>query len=257
MEFESLLEHYEENAGQKEKVALAIYALESRETDKEVTQAEVKDLIRSSRTVIKPSSVSTYFTRLDDAGWLSKTTDGYKLSIPGRAQVESLLDRDAFENPRSEDERFINTNIFEEDRFNQLTEDINKSYRYRIYDGTMVLTRKFFENMVFEILRDEYSGTDVQMFFDQENQRHYSFDELLNNLKIGVPDLKRFTKEGFDREFVEGIRDLKDKGNKGAHSIRVDFGDEEMEGYSEDATHYAEVLYEVWRGVTQANDSDE
>lgn len=256
MDIDFLLDNFDSNAGHKEQVALIIYYLENREEDKEITQAEVKEVIRSSRSSVSTNGVSTYFSRLDDANWVTEAKgDSYLLTHNGEDKVEELLDDGALDTPRSEDERFINSDIFEEERYKKLVEDINESYQYHIYDGTMVLTRKLFENMVFEILRGEYSGVDTQMFFDQENQRHYSFDELLNNLKIGVPDLKRFTKEGLDRELVENIRDLKEKGNKGAHSVRVDFDDGEVESLSDDATHFAEVIYEVWKGVQNSNSS--
>jgi len=258
MDIDYLIDHFDDEAGHKEEVALIIYYLENQDENEteEVTQAEVKEVIRNSRSRVSTSSVSTYFSRLDGSEWISEANgDSYILTHDGEDDVEELLADGAFDTPRNEDERFIDSDIFEEHRYEKLVQDINESYRYHIYDGTMVLTRKFFENLVFEILRGEYSGEDTQMFFDQENQRHYSFDELLNNLKIGVPDLKRFTKEGLDREMVEDIRDLKEKGNRGAHSIRVDFEEGEVEALSDDATHLAEVIYEVWRGVQNSNNS--
>ncbi|WP_226004023.1 hypothetical protein [Natrinema salinisoli] len=259
MDVDYLIDHFDDDAGQKEEVALLIYYLENTEegTTGGVTQAEVKEVIRNSRSAVSTSGVSSYFSRLK-GDWISESNgNSYILTHDGKDGVEELLEDGALDTPRNEDERFIDSNIFEEHRYEKLIEDINESYRYHIYDGAMVLTRKFFENLVFEILRGEYSGENTQMFFDQENQRHYSFDELLNNLKIGVPDLKRFTKEGLDREMVEDIRDLKEKGNKGAHSIRVDFEEGEVEALSDDATHLAEVIYEVWKGVQNSNNSSD
>jgi len=257
MEFDHLLRHFDDEAGHKEEVALIIYYLENREDGPVdgVTQADVKEIIRNSRSAVNTSGVSSYFSRLK-GDWISESNgNSYILTHDGEDGVEDLLADGALDTPRDEDERFIDSDIFEQHRYEKLVADINESYRYHIYDGTMVLTRKLFENMVFEILRGEYSGKDTQMFFDQENQRHYHFDELLNNFKIGVPDLKRFTKEGLDREMVEDIRDLKEKGNKGAHSIRVDFEEGEVEALSDDATYLAEVIYEVWKGVQNSNNS--
>lgn len=259
MDIDYLIDHFDDGAGHKEEVALIIYYLENREEGsmEGVTQSDVKEVIRNSRSAVSTSGVSSYFSRLK-GDWISESNgSSYILTHDGEDKVEELLADGALDTPRHKDERFIDSDIFEEHRYKKLVEDINESYRYHIYDGTMVLTRKFFENLVFEILRGEYSGEDTQMFFDQENQRHYSFDELLNNLKIGVPDLKRFTKEGLDRQMVEDIRGLKEKGNKGAHSIRVDFEEGEVEALSDDATHMAEVIYEVWRGVQNSNNSSE
>lgn len=260
MDIDYLIDHFDDSAGHKEEVALIIYYLENRDENETegVTQSEVKEIIRNSRSRVSTSSVYTYFSRLEDAEWISESNgDSYILTHDGEDDVEELLADGVLNIPRNEDERFIDSDIFEEHRYKKLVDDINESYRYHVYDGTMVLTRKFFENLIFEILRGEYSGEDTQMFFDQENQRHYNFDELLNNLKIGVPDIKRFTKEGLDREMVEDIRELKEKGNKGAHSIRVNFDEGEVEALSDDATHLAEVIYEVWTGVQNSNNSAE
>ncbi|QLK26370.1 hypothetical protein HYG81_01755 [Natrinema zhouii] len=254
MEYDYLLRHFDSGAGQKEQVALIIYYLENDKNKTSINQSDAKTLIQHSRSTVSPSSTSTYFSRLRETGWITPTeNEGYRLTHTGEREVEALLDDDALDAPRDESDWFIDSDVFEDNHYQKLVDDINRSYRYRIYDGTMVLTRKMFENLVFEILRGEYAGDDVQMFFDQENQRHYSFDELLNNLKVGVPNLKRFTKEGFNREMVESIRNMKDKGNRSAHSIRVDFDEGEIESISEDATDLAEVLYEVWEGVQNAN----
>jgi hypothetical protein len=260
MDIDYLIDNLDDDAGHKEEVALIIYYLENREEEaiETVSQSDVKEVLRRSRSAVSTDGVSSYFSRLKNKGWISEANgDRYILTHDGEDGVEGLLADGALDTPRDENERFIDSDIFEEHRYKKLVEDINESYRYHIYDGTMVLTRKLFENMVFEILREEYTGEDVQMFFDQENQRHYSFDELLNNLKLGTPDLKRFTKEGFDRGMVEDIRELKEKGNKGAHSVRVDFHEGEVEALSDDATHLSEVIYEIWQGVQNSNGSSD
>jgi len=79
---------------------------------------------------------------------------------------------------------------------------------------------------------------------------------LLNNLKDGVPTLRRYSRELNDA-FVEEIRELKNAGNKGAHSVRVKFTDDEMEEWSNDITRMAEVLYDVLEGARIANESDD
>jgi hypothetical protein len=257
MDVDQLLRSCSPEAGQKEEVALLLYFYGQIQENGRATQSDIRDIIRDSGSGIRPNSVSMYFSRLEDDRWIKGNgRHGYKLTNDGIDGVEKLLPDNLFESPRDDDDQFIDSDVFEEEKYQKLVGDINSCYKYRIHDGTMVLTRKFFENMIFEILRGEYAGNDTQMFFDQENQRHYSFDELINNLKVGVPDIKRFTKESFDREMIEDIRDLKDKGNKGAHSIRVHFEDGEIEDLSTDATFFAEVLYEILKGVESANGND-
>jgi Mn-dependent DtxR family transcriptional regulator len=257
MEFDRLLSHYDDDALQQEQVALIFYYLEQFDDREEVTQADIKNIIQSSRSTISTSSVSTYFQRLDNELWITTTeNDGYRLTHLGEEEVERLLNEEALNDHRDEDDLFIDTDAVDDERYGELIEDINDSYRYRIHSGTMVLTRKLFEDMIFEILKSHYAGEDVQMFYDQENDCHYSFNELLNNLKDGVSTLRRYSRE-LDDAFVEEIRDIKNAGNKGAHSIRVDFTDEEVEAWSDDATRIAEVLYDVLLGAQIACESDE
>lgn len=257
MDFNRLLAHFDGDAGQKEQIALVLYFFEKFEGNDDVTPSDVKNIIKSSKSTIKTSSVSQYLSRLQEAHWITSTENsGYQLTLEGREKIKELLDEDVLENPRDSDDFFIDTEVIDEERYEKLVEDINDCYRYRIYDGTIVLTRKFFEDMIFQILKTHYAGKDVQMFYDQENNRHYSFDDLLNNLKEGVPTLRRYSRE-LDRGLVEDIRDLKDVGNEGAHAIRVDFTDVEMEELANDATRFTEILYDVLLGVRIADEQNE
>lgn len=254
MDFDRLLGHFDDEAGQKEQIALIFYYLEEYEDRDSITQSDVKDVIRKSRATINLSSVSKYFSRLDDdVNWITPTeNDGYRLSNPGEKGVKELLDEAAINDYRDADERFIDTEAVDDERYQQLIEDINDCYRHRIYDGMMVLTRKLFEDMVFQILKTHYAGKQNDMFYDQNNGQHYSFDDLLSNLKDGVPTLRMYSRE-LEQPLVEEIRDLKNEGNSGAHSIRIDFSDEEVESWSDDATRYTEILYEVLVGARIAD----
>lgn len=255
MDFDRLFEYFDSDAGQKEQIALAIYYYEETKGQSAVTLSEIKDQIQRSHTSIKISSISTYFARLEETDWITPTeNDSYRLTRPGKNEVTDRLDENALDDSRNEDDRFIETDIVDDDRHKKLVEDINHCYRYRIYDGTMVLTRKLLEDVVFQILQTHYAGDEVQKFYDQNNQRHYSFDELLDNLKNGVPTLRRYSRE-LDRELVSDLRDLKNDGNAGAHAVRVDFSDEEVEGWADDATKMVEILYDVLLGVRIASDS--
>lgn len=258
MKFDQLLEYFDNDAGQKEKVALAIYSHEGEQSPPRIKPGGIKVVIKRSRASVSTSSVSTYLRRLREEGWIKLVEDeSYRLTHTGRDQVEVLLDDEAFDKPRNEEDRFLDIENFDDDeRYAKLVEDINKSYQYRIYDATMVLTRKFFEDMVFEILKTHYAGDEVQMFYDQENGQHHSFDDLLSNFKDGVPTLRRYSRE-LEREMVEDLRDLKNEGNTGAHSIRVDFTDEEVENWSSEATRVAEVFYDVLLGARIADEAQD
>lgn len=252
--FDRFLEHYDSDAGQKEEVALIFYCQEEHNNQKDTTSKDIKEIIQSSRSSISTSSTSTYLRRLREEDWITPTeNDGYRLTHTGKDEVESLLHEGALDNSRDEGDLFIDTTVVDNERYQTLIVDINNTYQHRTYDGTMVLTRKLLEDLIFQILKTHYAGDDVQMFYDQDNQRHYSFDDLLNNLKEGVPVLRRYSRE-LDQELVENIRELKDAGNSGAHSVRIDFSDEEVEDWSDSATYLVDVLYDVLLGARIADE---
>ena len=258
MDIDYLIDHFDNEAGHKEEVALIIYYLENREEGpvEGVTQADVKQVIRNSRSAVSTSGVSSYFSRLK-GDWISESNgNNYILTHDGKDCVEELLD-DTLNNPRDEEDLFLDIDGFEngDDRYERLVADINETYRYRLYDATMVLARKFFEDMVFQILKTHYAGQHNEMFYDQENNRHYSFENLLTNLREGVPTLRQYARE-LERSTVDDLRDLKEEGNSGAHAIRVGFTDEEIEEWSDDATRVAEILYEILRGARIADEHE-
>lgn len=250
MDIDYLIDYFDDDAGNKEEVALIIYYLENREDGpiESVQPADVKEIIRNSRSAVSTSGVSKYFSRLN-SDWISESNgDGYRLTHDGEDGVEALLPDGALDTPREDGDRFIDSGVFEEYHYQQLLEDINKSYRHHLYDATMVLTRKFFEDMVFQILKTHYAGRDNEKFYNQEENQHYSFDSLISNLRDSVPTLRQYSLD-LDESLVDDLRDLKEEGNAGAHKIRVDFEDDEIEEWSNDATRIAEVLYEVLQGA--------
>lgn len=254
MDFDRLLRSFDSEAGEKEQIALVFYYYEEYEDRDDVTSSDVIQLLDRSRSTISSSNVSKYISRLGDANWITSTENsGYRLSNPGEDGVKQLLDEEAIHVHRDEEDLFIDTDAVDDERYEKLIEDINDCYRYRIYDGMMVLTRKLFEDMVYQILKTHYAGEQSDMFYDQDNGQHYSFDDLLTNLKDGVPTLRMYSRE-LERPMVEEIRDLKDEGNTGAHSIRINFGDEEVEEWSGNATQFTEILYEVLSGARIADE---
>ena len=98
MDFDRLLEQYDAE-GQKEIVGLAIYYIENFEGKSGATPSEVGALLKTSRSSVSKSSVSTYLTRLDD--WVTNTANGgSQLTHTGEEHVERALDDALFDEPR-------------------------------------------------------------------------------------------------------------------------------------------------------------
>lgn len=92
MGFNRLLAHFDDGAGEKEKVALAVYHLEEFEEYDSVARSDVVDLIEASRSSISSSNLSTYLRRLRESDWItSAEQDGHQLTIFGKGRVEELL----------------------------------------------------------------------------------------------------------------------------------------------------------------------
>ena len=251
MNVDYLLDHFDDDAGHKEEVALLIYYLENEDQISSVSQEDVRNVIQSSRSVVSSSSLSTYFSRLKKSEWITEANgDGYILTHDGEDGVEELLDDEAFEAPR--EDLFIHTEVIDEHYYDELIESINRCYQHRIYDATLVLTRKFFEHLVYKILQGHYGGDDVEMFFDTDRKLQLGFEDLVKNLRDGVPDLRQYSRD-LSKDLVDDLDQFREHGNDGAHSIRVNVEEDEIEEMAKDATRLAQILYDVYLGVRIAS----
>lgn len=255
MEFNQLLRYYGED-GQKETVALALYYWEEYEDrgSEGASKSEIASVVEASRSSVKRSSVSTYLSRLND--WVTTTGSGnHQLTPAGQDAVEAALDDDLLREPRSD--RFINTDALDEDEYcGRLVDDINTCYQYYIPDATLVLSRKLFEYLVYQILMGHYSGEDIDMYFDTETRRSLGFKELSNNFADSVTILRQYSRD-LDDDVAETVEWFRDQGNTGAHSIRIDVTGEELAEKSPDATRAAEILYDTLQGVRIRTYSEE
>ncbi|WP_066411373.1 hypothetical protein [Halorubrum aethiopicum] len=248
MNFDRLLQHAEYSS-KKEVVGLAIYYLEEFEDQQPVAHEDVRNVIDDSRESVPSKHVSTYFNRLEDADWLSPSNGGYVLSPTGLEHFENCVDTSLVEEPR--EDRFIDTDVVEDQFYEQLVEDINECYRVRVNDAVLVLTRKLFENLLADILRGHYGRQNIELFFDSDRGYHHSLAELKKNLRDNVGDFRIYSRD-IDEELLDKLDDFKEHGDAGAHSIVVGRTDEEIEGMADEATRLTKVLYDLWQGVQSA-----
>ena len=161
MEFNRLLQNYKPEGG-KEVVALAIFYLEEYEEQQEVTSLDIRRVIKDSRSTISTSSISSYLQRLDD--WIADTSNGeYQLSHVGQKEVKSRLMEGILNEPR--DDLFLNTaDLSENEYYERLIQDINKCYQHHIPDAALVLSRKLFEHLVYNILQGHFGEKTTKCF---------------------------------------------------------------------------------------------
>lgn len=159
--------------------------------------------------------------------------------------------KDALDNPR--DDLFIDPDLIDYPYYENLLENINQCYQHRIYDATLVLSRKFFEHLTYKILQGHYGGDNVDMFFDINRNLQLGFGDLVSNLRSGVPELRQYSRD-LSTDLIDDLEQFRKEGNDGAHSIRVDVSEDEIEEMAGDATRIAEILYDVYEGVRIASD---
>lgn len=91
MNFDRLLQHAEYSS-KKEVVGLVIYYSEDFEDRQPVAHKDVRNVIDNSRESVPSKHVSTYFSRLENADWLSPSNGGYVLSPTGLEHFENCVD---------------------------------------------------------------------------------------------------------------------------------------------------------------------
>lgn len=247
MDYDHLLENFNGGGG-REQVALAIFYFEEFTDTKSVTQSDIKEVIGNSRSSFSTSGVSSYIHRLQDSKWITSKGDaGYQLTHKGKDSIEDLLQDGFLDKPR--EDRFIDTNDLDENRYyERLVSDINKCYQHRIPDAALVLSRKLFEHLVYNILQGHYGGSKNEMFLDTDRNRPLGFKSLVKNLRDEIPTLRQYSRD-LDDDVVNTIDSLREEGNEGAHSIRVDITEEELEGLSHQVTRASEILFDIYAKI--------
>jgi predicted secreted protein len=253
MEFDRLLK-FSEYSRQQEIVGLAVFYLEEYCGSEEVEREEIIKLIEKSRESVPKGNVSTYFSRLEEDNYLTTGTEGYRLKHEGKEFFKRIISSDLVEEPRQD--QFIDTDIADEEFYEQLIEEINECYRVRVNNAVLVLTRKLFENILADILRGHYGRQNVDLSFDTHRGYHHGLKQLKNNFRDNVSDFRIYSRD-IDEDILDGLDEFKKRGDAGAHSIAVNVTDGEIEAMSDDATQLFNILYDTWKGVRIANDNSD
>ncbi|AWB28471.1 hypothetical protein [Halococcoides cellulosivorans] len=129
-----------------------------------------------------------------------------------------------------------------------LVENINRCYSLGIYDATLVLTRKLLENLVIDILRDQYGKQEINLYYLPDNHRFSKFSDLIDSFETNLGDFKHLS-GGLDSDFIDELNSFRQDANAEAHSIETNITESDIEGYREQAQHASKVLFRVWRNM--------
>jgi len=250
MDFDRLIKHSTVTT-EKHTVGLAIYFLDETRGETPVTTQTIKDVLAEARIDINTRNISAYPSQLADDGYIVRKNDGYVLSHEGQEHYPELFDLPEYPQEHREDD-FLNIEYTQERFYERLIEDINSTYQVKVYDATLVLTRKLFESLLIDILRGHYGNQEIRVFFNPDTAQYLPFSVLIDNLEERIQDFRHYSLS-LDEDFIDDLNGFRHDANESAHSIEVDISEEEIEQKSQDATRIAEVLFNVWRKIQIAN----
>jgi len=71
------------------------------------------------------------------------------------------------------------------DKFEQKhIEEINKAYNCGCYTAVYVLCRKVIENLIIRLLRKQFGGRDIALYWDESRGRFHDFKTILKNINV-------------------------------------------------------------------------
>lgn len=104
--------------------------------------------------------------------------------------------------------------------YHLIVDEINGTYNNHFFTSMHILIRKLLENLVYDSLKLYYSLQESSKFFNEATSQHHSFGILYENFKSMIKE-KKFIKyvQKIDPQYIEWLKEFKDKGNIHAHSL--------------------------------------
>ncbi|PWR72548.1 hypothetical protein DK846_06150 [Methanospirillum lacunae] len=120
--------------------------------------------------------------------------------------------------PLSQSNKYIKISPLPNPFYEELVENICKTYNCGIYIATEILSRKLIENLVIDVLRKKYGTTRLDLYYITANRRFQPFSTLVNNFEINISDF-HYIIPSLDRDFINKINKFRDSGNSAAHNL--------------------------------------
>jgi hypothetical protein len=252
MNFETYLKNTTEEMSERQTVGLAMYYLLHEEGRDSIAASGVRDFLRNEPADVPDKNVSKYPSQLRRDGLFKQPNSEYRLTLDGKDHYSGLVDLPTGgEQPR--EDSFLGDVDPPDQFYETLVDDIERTYTHRVYDATLVLTRKLLENLLIDTLRSHYgTGEGLSLFFEPEQGRHKPFSDILESFKDCSDDLQMYGPRLSEKEFYDSLEELKDGGDASAHSIVVDVTDDEIEELSEEVQKVVPLLFRVQKQLYTA-----
>jgi hypothetical protein len=245
---EDVIWQAEDELSKTEKVGVALYIAVQEAEDGKITPNTLKELIEASEVAVEGDSVYGLVGYLEEEE-LASREEGYGLTIEGRKRFRPIVSEGEAVKPR--EESFIAISEPDDNFYGPLINDINTCYKNRVYDATLILTRKLLENLLIEILRGHYGMTELSLFYIEEKGRFQPFAVLLENARDRIEQLRMYDLDIAD--LLEEMDRFREEGNASAHSITVNVTEQEIDNLSEVATKLTKRFLRIREQVEVAS----
>ena len=112
------------------------------------------------------------------------------------------------------------TTKFKDNYYSDLTHEINLAFYYKLPNATLVLLRKFFENLLVDLLQENFGEDELELYYDVNDNRHHNLGVLTKNLRQNFGELKKYDEAFYkDKENLTRFltSDIKQHGDACAH----------------------------------------
>lgn len=144
--------------------------------------------------------------------------------------------------------KYIDVKVLPGDFYFELQEQINKAFIYGILPAVQILSRKFLENLLVDILRKKYGMQRNELFYDTARRRFHGFEHLLKNLDERIDDFDGIS-PAFDSKFLSDVNKFREQGNSSAHTIELNLEKDDMEKDGKNFEFIVKVLVKVFESI--------
>jgi len=109
---------------------------------------------------------------------------------------------------------------FQDKFYAELVLELNYAYGYGLQRSSEVLFRALIENLLIDMLRDRYSMSKVNHFFDTSRHRFHDLSVLIANLRTSLPDFAPYS-ASIDKNFCDLLDGYREIGNANAHKLEA------------------------------------
>ena len=236
-------------------VGLSIYYLHTYGEEDTVAVQEIRTLFDTNNFSMSETTIAAHIVELHEEGLITRDSEeslqsSYFLSRAGFRIFGRIAGEWGQYGVRYG--RFINTDQINDEDYKLLVTNINRSYRNAINDGTLVLTRKRFENLIIDVLRTEFGGSRIGLYYNTNHGRFHGLGRLCRNLKGEISNLDHYSRQ-LNNDLISRIEEFKKQGNSQAHSVRIGVTDDGLEDMRDDATDLTKTLWNLREEVRLAN----